>query len=75
LFTSGANAIVRATVKAVTPSAALGLMYPLPSQPSTGDAFTVYQGCDHTPETCQSQFNNLANFRGFPYVPPPQIAY
>ena len=25
--------------------------------------------------TCQSQFNNLANFRGFPFVPPPQIAY
>ena len=25
--------------------------------------------------TCQNRFNNLANFRGFPYVPPPQMAY
>jgi Phage conserved hypothetical protein BR0599 len=47
---------------------------PLQSSPNAGDAFTVYQGCDHTPGTCQSKFNNLANFRGFPYVPPPQMA-
>jgi hypothetical protein len=40
----------------------------------TGDGFTVYYGCDHTPGTCQSKFNNLANFRGFPSVPPPQMA-
>ncbi len=47
---------------------------PLQSAPSAGDTFTVYYGCDHTPGTCQSKFNNLANFRGFPYVPPPQMA-
>ena len=75
LFTSGANANVRATVKSVAPGVALDLIYPLPSPPATGDAFTVYQGCDHTPATCAAQFNNLANFRGFPYVPPPQIAF
>ena len=50
-------------------------MYPLPFAPMTGDAFTVYAGCDHTQGTCQNRFNNLANFRGFPYVPPPQMAY
>jgi uncharacterized phage protein (TIGR02218 family) len=75
LFTSGANADVRATVKVAVAGAWLGLMYPLPSPPAAGDAFTVYQGCDHTPATCKAQFNNLANFRGFPYVPPPQVAY
>jgi len=74
LFTSGANANVRATVSGVTPGAALGLVYPLPSIPATGDAFTVYFGCDHTQATCASRFNNLANFRGFPFVPPPQTA-
>lgn len=47
---------------------------PLQSAPASGDAFTVYQGCDHTPGTCRSKFNNLPNFRGFPYVPPPQMA-
>jgi uncharacterized phage protein (TIGR02218 family) len=75
LFTSGANANVRATVKLAAAGASLTLMYPLPSPPTTGDAFTAYEGCDHTPATCKAQFNNLANFRGFPYVPPPQIAY
>jgi uncharacterized phage protein (TIGR02218 family) len=75
VFTSGANANVSATVKSVVAGAALNLIYPLPSPPATGDAFTVYAGCDHTRATCQSRFANLANFRGFPFVPPPQIAY
>jgi len=75
LFTSGVNANVRATVKSVIAGATLALMYPLPSPPATGDAFTVAFGCDHTRGTCQGRFNNLANFRGFPFVPPPQIAY
>jgi uncharacterized phage protein (TIGR02218 family) len=75
VWTSGANANVRSTVKSVTAGSALNLMYPLPFAPATGDAFTVAFGCDHTQATCQSKFNNLANFRGFPYVPPPQLAY
>jgi len=75
LFTSGANANVRSTVKSAFAGSGVALMYPLPATPAVGDAFTVYQGCDHTPATCAAQFNNLANFRGFPYVPPPQIAY
>jgi uncharacterized phage protein (TIGR02218 family) len=75
VFTSGVNANVRATVKSVAPGASLTLMYPLPSAPAPGDAFTVAYGCDHTRGTCQGKFNNLANFRGFPFVPPPQIAY
>jgi uncharacterized phage protein (TIGR02218 family) len=75
VFSSGVNANVRATVKSVTPGAALVLIYPLPSAPTVGDALTVYAGCDHTRATCQSRFGNLSNFRGFPFVPPPQIAY
>ena len=75
VFTSGLNANVRATVKSVAPGTSLTLMYALPSPPATGDAFTVAFGCDHTRGTCQAKFNNLANFRGFPFVPPPQIAY
>jgi len=75
LFTSGANANVRATVKSAVAGASLTLMYPLPSPPATGDSFTVAFGCDHTRGTCQGKFDNLANFRGFPFVPPPQIAY
>ena len=75
VFTSGVNANVRATVKSAVAGASLTLIYPLPAAPAAGDAFTVYAGCDHTPATCAARFSNLANFRGFPYVPPPQIAY
>ncbi len=75
VFTSGVNANVRATVKKAVAGASLSLMYPLPSTPAAGDAFTVAFGCDHTRGTCQAKFANLNNFRGFPFVPPPQIAY
>lgn len=75
VFTSGVNANVRATVKSVVAGVSLSLMYPLPVSPAVGDAFTVAFGCDHTRGTCQGRFNNLSNFRGFPFVPPPQIAY
>ena len=30
---------------------------------------TIYAGCDHSIETCQAKFDNLANFLGFPYTP------
>ena len=75
VFSSGANANVRATVKSVAAGSTLNLVYPLPFAPAAGDAFTVYAGCDHTQNTCTARFSNLANFRGFPYVPPPQMAY
>ena len=73
-FTSGVNAGVTANVNSVADGSSLTLGYPLESAPAPGDGFTVYQGCDHTPGTCQGTFNNLGNFRGFPYVPPPQMA-
>lgn len=74
LFSSGINAGVSANIKAAD-SESLHLSYPLETAPSPGDAFTAYQGCDHTMGTCQTKFANLANFRGFPFVPPPAAAY
>jgi uncharacterized phage protein (TIGR02218 family) len=73
LFTSGVNAGLSATIKNAD-SASLTLSYPLLNQPAAGDTFTATQGCDHTQATCQAKFGNLANFRGFPYVPPPSYA-
>jgi uncharacterized phage protein (TIGR02218 family) len=73
-FTSGVNAGVTATVGSAVAGTSITLLYPLESAPATGDGFTIYYGCDHTPGTCQAKFNNLANFRGFPFVPPPQMA-
>jgi uncharacterized phage protein (TIGR02218 family) len=73
-FSSGVLAGVSATVGSAVTGVALTMINPLEAVPAPGDAFTIYSGCDHTPATCQAKFNNLANFRGFPYVPPPQTA-
>jgi uncharacterized phage protein (TIGR02218 family) len=70
-FTSGANNGISRTVKTyfqANPST-VSIIVPLPSVPATGDNFTIYPGCDKQQSTCQGKFNNLANFRGFPYVP------
>jgi uncharacterized phage protein (TIGR02218 family) len=72
-FTSGSNNGVTANVKHGFPGG-LRLSYPLPTVPVNGDSFVVYQGCDHTRETCRDKFGNLANFRGFPYIPQPSAA-
>jgi uncharacterized phage protein (TIGR02218 family) len=71
-FSSGANTGVAATIKAAGVGW-LQLAYPLPNAPSVGDGFAAAFGCDHTLATCQSRFGNFSRFRGFPFVPPPQI--
>ena len=74
-FTSGVNAGVTATVSSRgRRHFAHAALSAAKARRRRATRFTVYQGCDHTPGTCQSKFNNLANFRGFPYVPPPQMA-
>ncbi|MBB4200685.1 hypothetical protein CCR94_21535 [Rhodoblastus sphagnicola] len=71
-FTSGANTGADVTIKAAS-NGSLILSYPLPYPPATGDTFVATYGCDRTMNTCKSRFNNLGKFRGFPFVPPPQI--
>lgn len=46
------------------------LAYPLYQSPSPGDAFTVTRGCDKKKSTCEDVFENVQNFRGFPFIPP-----
>lgn len=36
---------------------------------SPGAAVTIYPGCDHNPDTCDSKFGNIPHFGGFPYFP------
>ena len=36
---------------------------------NVGDWITVYPGCDRTSSTCESKFNNLLNYGGFPHMP------
>jgi uncharacterized phage protein (TIGR02218 family) len=73
LFTSGPN---NGLLKAVKQYFTQEFFFnsPLPFLPNAGDAFTAYPGDDKTQSTCQSKFNNLANFGGFPYVPTPETA-
>lgn len=75
-FTGGANAGLSRTVKTYTKSGSstVTLIQPLPTAPSNTDAFTIYPGCDKAQTTCSSKFSNLANFRGFPYIPENQTA-
>jgi uncharacterized phage protein (TIGR02218 family) len=46
----------------------------LPRYPvGLGDEGFAYFGCDFNITTCQHRYWNAANFRGEPYVPPPQV--
>ena len=72
-FEGGANVGISRTVRQST-TAGLTLQRPLDYPPAAGDSFVVYRGCDKTTATCAGRFNNLANFRGFPLVPPPELA-
>jgi len=72
LFTTGPNANVMRTIKSFDGSNTLSLVNPLPYAPTVGDQFVVYAGCDKTMSTCTSKFNNVVNFKGFPYIPQPE---
>jgi uncharacterized phage protein (TIGR02218 family) len=44
------------------------ILYPF-KQSISGTTVDVYQGCDHTAETCAQKFGNILNYGGFPFVP------
>ncbi len=75
-FTSGQNNGVARSIKAYTQGSpsAFSLIPPLPFTPQAADTFTIYPGCDKTMTTCQQKFDNLENFRGFPFIPVPETA-
>jgi len=45
----------------------IGLPFPYPVAP--GDHAVVTAGCDRLVTTCNNKWNNVVNFRGFPYLP------
>lgn len=53
----------------VSASGALSLFLPLPFGVVAGNKIRIYPGCDKRLTTCQTKFNNVVNFRGFPYIP------
>lgn len=56
------------TIRSVVPGVSLLLAYPLEITPTTGQDFSVYEGCDRSYSRCTA-LANTANFRGYPFVP------
>ena len=72
-FTSGANSGLSMEIKEHIHMSGSGgkftLALPMPFTLLAGDSFSMTQGCDKTTQSCFARFNNIANFRGEPYVP------
>jgi uncharacterized phage protein (TIGR02218 family) len=68
-FTSGDNVGLIASID-TNDATTITLRFPLNIIPATGDQFSASAGCSKTSATCTTKFANLANFRGFPRVPP-----
>jgi len=47
--------------------------HPLPKDPEAGDQFTIVLGCNKTLSQCALRYGNRNNFRGFPYIPRPEV--
>jgi hypothetical protein len=41
----------------------------VPTDLQVGDTVTLVAGCDHSTSTCESRFDNLDNYGGFPAIP------
>ncbi len=67
-FLEGPQTGLRFTVAAIIEEW-LVLDHPLAEGVEAGMIVLLSQGCDHRFETCHSRFNNMANFRGEPFIP------
>lgn len=67
-WTSGNNNGLKMEVQSVS-GVTIALVQPMPFTIQVGDGYTVYRGCDKLPDTCRTVFNNIVNFRGFPFIP------
>jgi len=70
-FISGQNAGVRRSIKSYS-GQQVELSSPLVFDLAPGDAFTIVPGCDKTQQMCSAKYNNLANYKGTPFVPKPE---
>ena len=66
--TSGANSNVQRQIVSNS-SGSIVLAEPFPSVISSGDTFSLTQGCDRNWLTCKNVFSNTINFHGEPFVP------
>jgi uncharacterized phage protein (TIGR02218 family) len=68
-WTSGANAEHPPIEVKSEASGEVTLFLPTNFPVQVDDAFSITAGCDKSKDTCQGKFANIANFRGFPFVP------
>lgn len=74
IFTSGFNNGLTYSIKAQLSTSNILLSSKTLLPITLGDTFTIYAGCDKTPATCQSRFNNLIHIGATPFVPNPEVA-
>lgn len=72
-FTSGQNAGLSRGVKSFA-GGTFEVFPAFPVPPAAGDTFEALPGCNKTRAQCTATFNNLARFRGYPFVPVPETA-
>lgn len=58
-----------------TTGSLIQLSIPMPRVIDVGTTYTITRGCNREWTTCKNVFNNLLNFRGFPFVPGIEKAY
>jgi uncharacterized phage protein (TIGR02218 family) len=69
-WTSGLNSGLSMEVKLWEASPSnITLFLPMPFNVVAGDTFTIIPGCDKNMSTCRDTYNNIVNFRGFPFIP------
>ena len=68
-FTSGENLNIVKEITTSDSSLNIVVKEPYPLDIQVGDAVELQIGCDKTPETCATNYANIDNFRGEPYVP------
>lgn len=73
-FTSGTNTNVTRNIRS-NANGDIYVVLPFLSAPQPGDNFQVMPACDKSMNCCCYRFDNLSNFRGYPFIPVPETAY
>lgn len=70
-WVTGNNAGIAIEISSYTQTnGVIKLFMPSPLTIEVGDTATIWPGCDKSLKTCANKFNNVANFRGEPFVFP-----
>ena len=71
-FSTGHDALIPFEIKSHRKTSGIDILelwLPPPFAIAAGDIGRAVAGCRKNFATCQSKFNNVTNFRGFPHIP------